>query len=119
MSVSAAACYLDEESAGRGLDWLVERALLREAGSITSPSARRTVLSGRKEIGKTLDIWRNRGVSCEAQNVARAMGLNRRNSLFALQPVELSESEASELDAFRARRSRIEGMTFQRVPTQQ
>lgn len=38
-------------------------------------------------------------------------------TIAALEPIQLTESEAAELDAFRAKPSRAEGLTFTPVPT--
>ena len=52
----------------------------------------------------------------QAQGLAAALATPS-PTIAALEPLQLTESEAAELDAFRAKPSRAEGLTFTPVPT--
>lgn len=107
----------DDFTYARSLDSFVEKVMFRDAGSITSPEARRDVLEGLEKVRPSLELWRNSGVH-QSFELAKAFGITR-DALFSLEPRDLSQDEAAELDAFRARPSRVQGVTFQKVPNRE
>lgn len=63
------------------------------------------LLSGKKHVGHAVNALEEAAAALRAPTIA------------ALEPLQLTESEAAELDAFRAKPSRAEGLTFTPVPT--